>query len=402
MAPPRRKSCFACVKAKRRCDLAFPRCQRCGARDIECDYAVAPAELKSSNPSSGTHSSSVSQASDAFHAGTLNSLDLDVAGAGMDVLLGSTSTNLNFSHGSADQVDWMELMTNIDDFVVPDDLTRSSTVISGNIYQARVVFVVKQLKSYVKMFFDSCSTPFIHHRPFKAEDAPIVLQDAFAACAMYIGKSDSNEAAIFRNIRRSVRQLLDSPRLSPMDYLSSAQAMILYQIIRLFDGDIRLRAEAEADEHFLTTWTNAIIERSQPLRPAEFESKSPEAIPWDHWVFAESMRRTAVTSLLLKGTYDFLKLGWDDVHDGITKLTFYAQRDLWQAVNEMQWRDAWQKRNRVSVMIANWEVDIATARPSDIDGLGVMMMALIRGMDNTTEWLGQENLRQYGLEWGSK
>lgn len=39
-APPRRKSCGACVAAKRRCDLALPSCSRCRHRDIVCEYPV--------------------------------------------------------------------------------------------------------------------------------------------------------------------------------------------------------------------------------------------------------------------------------------------------------------------------------------------------------------------------
>lgn len=36
--PPRRKSCAACTRAKRRCDLSWPACQRCSGRGITCHY----------------------------------------------------------------------------------------------------------------------------------------------------------------------------------------------------------------------------------------------------------------------------------------------------------------------------------------------------------------------------
>lgn len=39
--PPRRKSCAACIKAKRRCDAAMPACFRCSQRRITCDYPRA-------------------------------------------------------------------------------------------------------------------------------------------------------------------------------------------------------------------------------------------------------------------------------------------------------------------------------------------------------------------------
>ncbi|KAK3324041.1 hypothetical protein B0T19DRAFT_427564 [Cercophora scortea] len=36
--PPRRKSCAGCIKAKRRCTLELPVCQRCAQRKIDCRY----------------------------------------------------------------------------------------------------------------------------------------------------------------------------------------------------------------------------------------------------------------------------------------------------------------------------------------------------------------------------
>lgn len=48
-APPRRKSCEACVAAKRRCDLAVPFCSRCLQRNVLCVY---PGRQPSANPPS--------------------------------------------------------------------------------------------------------------------------------------------------------------------------------------------------------------------------------------------------------------------------------------------------------------------------------------------------------------
>jgi hypothetical protein len=36
--PPRRKSCTACIRAKRRCDLGQPACLRCAQRKLICRY----------------------------------------------------------------------------------------------------------------------------------------------------------------------------------------------------------------------------------------------------------------------------------------------------------------------------------------------------------------------------
>jgi hypothetical protein len=39
-AIPRRKSCRACAKAKRRCDLMLPICSRCSQRRLGCEYPL--------------------------------------------------------------------------------------------------------------------------------------------------------------------------------------------------------------------------------------------------------------------------------------------------------------------------------------------------------------------------
>lgn len=44
--PPRRKSCLACVKAKRRCDQKQPICTRCSQRKIVCQYSSRPARSR--------------------------------------------------------------------------------------------------------------------------------------------------------------------------------------------------------------------------------------------------------------------------------------------------------------------------------------------------------------------
>lgn len=38
--PTRRKSCAACIKAKRRCDFAVPACLRCSQRNLACQYPI--------------------------------------------------------------------------------------------------------------------------------------------------------------------------------------------------------------------------------------------------------------------------------------------------------------------------------------------------------------------------
>ena len=48
--PPRRKSCKACVKAKRRCDLLTPQCSRCFQKSLDCIYEGQPPKRRQHAP----------------------------------------------------------------------------------------------------------------------------------------------------------------------------------------------------------------------------------------------------------------------------------------------------------------------------------------------------------------
>jgi hypothetical protein len=55
--PSRRKSCTACIRAKRRCDLGQPACLRCARRSLICHYDEPRQRILSSphmTPASGT------------------------------------------------------------------------------------------------------------------------------------------------------------------------------------------------------------------------------------------------------------------------------------------------------------------------------------------------------------
>jgi hypothetical protein len=63
--------------------------------------------------------------------------------------------------------------------------------------------------------------------------------DALAVCSLYLAKNDTNSKFVLRHIRLRAKELLAGP--SPgtsLDILSRAQALLLYQIILVFDGDV--------------------------------------------------------------------------------------------------------------------------------------------------------------------
>jgi Zn(2)-Cys(6) binuclear cluster domain-containing protein len=96
--PPRRKSCLACTRARRRCDQATPACQRCAQRTIDCQYPQGarprrtPVHVPASS-SSSTPSISVNQvsASSLFDLPTTPHASFDMLGPSDDLFEGLDS-----------------------------------------------------------------------------------------------------------------------------------------------------------------------------------------------------------------------------------------------------------------------------------------------------------------------
>jgi hypothetical protein len=64
---------------------------------------------------------------------------------------------------------------------------------------------------------------------------------------------------VMRALHRSVRELVDAEAgrvtmVTPLEKLARSQALFLYQIIRLLDGDVILRAQGEKDMPLLQRW----------------------------------------------------------------------------------------------------------------------------------------------------
>ncbi|RFU27129.1 hypothetical protein B7463_g9213, partial [Scytalidium lignicola] len=424
MAPPHRRSCLNCVKSKRKCDLATPRCQRCASRNFDCNYAGVEDETRSSEHSETTSGES-SWSGATYHEVmdlpsqpevNLNtgSSVLDQNDWTLDDPLATMQMNLDggieLPLTEEDSPSWANLtVTNIiDEFIDTDRIVfepEDDYVISGDIHMERVRFGIDHLKRYPKMFCHHAQTPFIHKKLY-SERTPVVIQDALSACALYATKNRQNEALVFGDISKKANELVNrtTPFHSPMDLLASTQALILYQIIRLLDGDIRQRADAESCEPILISWSEQLVGKIRPLRSPNLAGNCSTAdacistLSWQHWVLEESVRRTALTSYMLQGLYSFFKVGYDTVSGKINKLCFTAQDALWNAPSEFYWRKALDENNHFEIILSNWDVATKGAFPHDFDDLGVLMFAIYKGIDDVAKWLGEENLPKYGLD----
>ncbi|TEY52432.1 hypothetical protein BOTCAL_0258g00020 [Botryotinia calthae] len=352
-----------CIQTKRKCDRTWPRCQRCVTRDTECRYIGRNRPQPQQSPDS----------------------DVDQP-APISEHLGEQPSNgalFEFTNhfNLAGQGDF--IFNSIQD-EVPQRVSSSArpdivrAVTSDSKLQARVEFVAKRLTRIPRIFAQHGHTTFIHQIQFQQSCSP-ALQDAMSACALYCMKSVAN-------------QTTDMLLASRTDLLAALQALLLYQVMRLFDGVIRLRAHAEADEPVAILWAsqlNALTFNAEDTPMAASGSTDTSIVTvdrrsdWQSWLVNESIRRTVITTFMLKGVYSFLKPGYDE------------PIDLNSAIG---WCRAQEETEQLEIWVKRWDEAIAKANPVDLEEFVVLIMTMIWGPEATRKWLGDNITLKYGLE----
>jgi hypothetical protein len=175
-----------------------------------------------------------------------------------------------------------------------------------------------------------------------------------------------------------------------LDLLAAVQALIIFQFIRLFDGDIRQRALAEDAEPILEAWTFELQRRTQEERTFT----TVTAPSWRSWVFAESVRRTITMSFFLSGIYSLVKRGFCTVSEQVTANSFTAQRALWAASSELEWSRAKATCNRWWVDKMDFRLLLEEGQVSELDDFGMVMLITYNGRDVIDHWLATKTLVQ--------
>ncbi|EKG16987.1 hypothetical protein MPH_05813 [Macrophomina phaseolina MS6] len=439
MPSSRQKSCLGCIRSKRKCDHGSPKCLRCIARRIDCEYTKISASHSVPDAADKTGSLQLHPQSQQ-HSPTIT-VDFAPWLPDPSLDLGTDPFNLPMPFASQDALcpailqditsGNLQSTTCLHPCPSPATLICDDAdmdIMTGAHFQPRAEYAALRLAQLPHTFAATAQTCFIHRRLFQ-ERGPPALQDALSACALYALQTPASRALVHRDIASKAQRLIagtDAPRCSRADLLAATQALLLYQAVRLFDGDVRLRAQAEADEAVLMRWVQALRVRVRmratlppppPLPPSlsstgargdggllaggrdvEVEHQREDQRPpeWLRWLLEESIRRTVLVAIALVATYEFLKCGYYMVPVG--GLCYTAQAALWNAQSEFGWRTAYRERERLEIRVMHWEEDIVGAAPEDLDELGVIMMATHQGLESTAEWLGKAHAAKFGLE----
>jgi hypothetical protein len=178
-----------------------------------------------------------------------------------------------------------------------------------------VPYLAAQIESFISTFASQSYTPFIHPLTYSnRDDLPTPYTDALSVCALRTLKSpqtfDILDAKMSTLVAASVRDFW-----KPQDWLLAVQVLVLYQIIRFWEGDDRQRKTAYRHMPVLLSWTSTLYEeyasllaQGMGLRRTSVQKAATEDC-YRRWIFMESMRRTIMMSTFIQCLAHFYLVG---------------------------------------------------------------------------------------------
>ncbi|PTB70203.1 hypothetical protein BBK36DRAFT_1173510 [Trichoderma citrinoviride] len=406
----RRRACIPCTKAKRRCDMNRPCCERCLDKQVTCRYSVARPYARRAvrSPQMGSPSSSRSAESQAT----------PLLESSLSTLLDAEVSHDNY-HGGGYSKDVNGILNppyctaswflRVEHWVIyhGDAHPPRLPAVRGSILQQYIRCVRKWLMQWV----ESGHCPMIHRSLFAETGMPPCVQDAYAALAVYGTKNENNEEMVMQHIQDKTDALLEryssekdllaeafvavSP-LSTIQHLARVLSLFVYVFIRLYDGHIRQRAEAEKLIPLLRDWTvqlwdsvniDVTVQNAFGGDYLMAQDKTEAVVKlWRIWILMENVRRVWMASTCMTCIYLVSRDGKGHC-DGT--IDFTARRGLWDAASAPLWRNMLERRDPLFAVPFQtaWLFERTTVK--DIDPFGLTMMSLTVNSDKLDSWIAE-------------
>ncbi|KAI1660191.1 hypothetical protein F4813DRAFT_387057 [Daldinia decipiens] len=342
----RQKSCNACVRSKRRCDQRIPACANCTKKKRLCIYG------QQSDTQSYGNSAGVPTSLDSFNGPpstsygddfVLDDGNVPTTTMGIDVdIFPDETIHLDSTFESLlDSMDGYRFgdLPGLPDFSGRDTQIASipkSKILSPENYSrmvavcddyapwqledssTRIAYAMKTFKGFHKTIAQDNSTIYMHRHLYLTNTSPCILQ-AFSVCVLYTNQTEANRGFVLRVLHENIHNLKTTK-------LARVHALLVYQTIRMLDGNATLGQQADGDVPLLEAWNEELhkirdnLEDFAELDVAEIRNKPPES--WECWLFAESIRRTYMICAALAHFCNLLKGqripadlgGWQYVH----------------------------------------------------------------------------------------
>jgi hypothetical protein len=209
-----------------------------------------------------------------------------------------------------------------------------------------------------------------------------------------MSKNQVNTSVILSILGSRIHDLQSTPVLtSAIELLARTQSLIFYQIMHMFDSDIRSHAATEKVFPMLESAVLSLLgylHLPDPASPAGLLPSSMESIMdfWGSWVFQESARRTVLLGLYSIQIYKLLQGTASMYCDGRLGLVhaWYSSEHLWKAATAFDFAVAWTERQHFVISNADFSDVLQNTHADDVDLFTKMLLVTIIGIDKAKAW----------------
>ncbi|KAK4690466.1 hypothetical protein P7C71_g6332, partial [Lecanoromycetidae sp. Uapishka_2] len=407
-------ACSACAKSKRKCGRQIPSCARCANRSRLCVYPPSISKAASSSRPllSDALRSSVPRVEVAANASSRaansileNNPMLDLAFPLMDSDFTVQSSLNQTPSAPATRADW---------FLAPETWRvshRVDTLADMPVGKATIKKYVAVLQSWFERWVTTGSNPFIHACLYST-NFPACVQVAYTTLASYVHRTPANADTVLQIVEDRSNDLLRENKavldrvgaeewvdggeqdIDLFAQLTRLQALMVYQIIGLFDGDIRSRHVAEGHMAVLNSWAGRLLHSAAKTlsntRTAAMHLAGCLPTPftylqqqWYLWILSESIRRSWLVAVSLSPIFFALQQRWSACPGGI----MYTNRSgLWNAASATEWEKQCLEGNVAFLQRFECARLFDDAEPADIDEFGTAMLEITFNGELFAKW----------------
>lgn len=408
-----RKACLPCATAKRKCNKGLPVCHRCIKNQIDCQYPSTRRYVRnvktqrmSDEASHPIPSSSSFQADDSEASVEVQDEQI-VRFIDHETLQDQRQTSRSPTHSNV--LSRSDGAPNADSAVViePNDphwflgpgawLIDTATAAHGTnwVRASTLKHWIESVSAWFRLWIDTGHNPFIHRYLYFDTGLPPSLQDAWMILAAYHTRTKDNEDTTLSIIEAKAqniileRLLTDEsssimPALDVHTRLAHVQSLFIFQLVRLFDGDIRQRAMAEKEIPTLNTWCDQLWYSAKADAESSLEGglsdnvceSCPMDSVWKKWILSESVRRVWLLVNFMHGAYLTLRDGRADC-PGAPRFT--ARRGMWDAASSEDWAAVMHSEGPLFTSLTQIDGPVSLAK-SEIDGFSAHILVASVGM----------------------
>ncbi|KAH7406726.1 hypothetical protein DE146DRAFT_753280 [Phaeosphaeria sp. MPI-PUGE-AT-0046c] len=215
---------------------------------------------------------------------------------------------------------------------------RNPVTVSGGANTTSIL-MMRMLTSYPMMLRDPTSPPpFIHPLFLTSEERPLESLNTCVSLMQMLGSGiKGSKKLVWKNIRLECERLqVQWTNLDAWELLSSMQALLLYMLLRLQDGEKEYN-----DFDVLLLSTMWVVGCAMNDRIVNFNCSSPLGLSfgttYSDWVFEESRRRLGLVFRIIGMLFSTDPAAACTLLDGFLISPLPSHKRLWEARDKTEW-----------------------------------------------------------------